>query len=98
MVRVTRKKNGNFSLVVGKKSFPMTLEESKLLVDKLNKAHVNHEAIESAKRIINKFGSKALKKALDETGLGNSPSMLSMLVRIGAKLESNDYEIEKLGG
>lgn len=38
---------------------------------------------EYAKRVVNRFGTDAFKKALNETGLGNHPELVRVFVRIG---------------
>lgn len=45
--------------------------------DKLN------EHVELSKRVVDKFGSPALRKELERTGYGNHPELVRMLVRIG---------------
>lgn len=47
---------------------------------------------ELAKRVTLRFGDEALVKGLNETGLGNHPSLVKMFVRIG-KLMSEDQLI-----
>lgn len=48
------------------------------------------ESAEFAKRTIEKFGTPELKKALNETGLGNHPEALRVFARIGKELFKND--------
>jgi hypothetical protein len=38
--------------------------------------------VEPARRLLDKFGSNALKKTLDETGLGNHPELVRLLAGI----------------
>lgn len=44
---------------------------------------------DSAKRVLDRFGSQELKDALNETGLGNHPELIRVFARIG-KLMAND--------
>jgi hypothetical protein len=41
---------------------------------------------ELAKRVVHRFGSEALKQALEESGLGNHPELVRLLVRIGSAM------------
>ncbi len=41
------------------------------------------QSVELAHRVLAKHGSQALKGALNETGLGNHPELIRLLVRIG---------------
>jgi hypothetical protein len=50
--------------------------------------------IDLAKRVIDRFGSPELRKALSDTGLGNHPELVRMVVRI-AKTMSDDTLILK---
>ena len=38
---------------------------------------------EVAKRVVNRFGTEAFKKALNDSGLGNHPELVRVFVRIG---------------
>lgn len=42
--------------------------------------------VELAKRVVDKFGSEAFRKALNETGFGNHPELLRTFVRIGQRM------------
>jgi len=53
---------------------------------------------EIAKRVIAKFGSESLKSALDNTGLGNHPELVRMLVRIGTEMKVLDGQFIEGGG
>lgn len=48
---------------------------------------------ELSKRVIARYGSDALKAALDETGLGNHPELVRMLVRIGKAMSEDQLVI-----
>lgn len=41
------------------------------------------QSAEAAKRVVNRFGTEAFKKALNESGLGNHPELVRVFVRIG---------------
>lgn len=45
--------------------------------------------LESAKRVVNRFGTDAFKRELDATGLGNHPELIRVFSRIG-KMMSED--------
>lgn len=45
--------------------------------------------VETAKRVVARFGDESFKKALDETGLGNHPGLVKTFIRIG-RLMSED--------
>lgn len=44
---------------------------------------------ELAKRVVERFGSDALKTALNDTGLGNHPELLRVFVRIGKAMSED---------
>ncbi len=44
---------------------------------------------ELAKRVINRYGSDALKKELNETGLGNHPELVRFVSRIGKSMSED---------
>ena len=46
---------------------------------------------ESARRAIAAYGSDALKKALDETGLGNHPELIRVFAKIGAAMREDSF-------
>lgn len=46
-------------------------------------------SVETAKRFIGKFGSDALKKALDDSGLGNHPELIRTFARAGAAMRDD---------
>lgn len=48
---------------------------------------------ELAKRVIEKFGSKEFKEALNSTGLGNHPELVRVFVRIGKQLAEDVLEL-----
>ena len=41
------------------------------------------QSAEVAKRVVNRFGTEAFKKALNDSGLGNHPELVRVFVRIG---------------
>lgn len=50
---------------------------------------------ELAKRVIQRFGSDALKTALNDTGLGNHPELLRVFVRIGKAMSEDQLVLPK---
>jgi hypothetical protein len=44
---------------------------------------------ELAKRVVHRFGSESLRKALDETGLGNHPELVRFCVRLGKAMKED---------
>jgi hypothetical protein len=47
------------------------------------------ENAELARRVLGKYGSEALAKALNDTGLGNHPELLRMFVRVGRRMSED---------
>lgn len=45
--------------------------------------------VELAKRVVTRYGSDELKKGLEETGFGNHPDLVRMLVRIGKSMSED---------
>lgn len=54
-----------------------------------------NKSVELAKRVVTRFGSESLTKALNETGLGNHPEMIRVFKRIG---ESMSEDVLIVGG
>jgi hypothetical protein len=48
-----------------------------------------NETVETAKRVLDKFGSDDFKKALNETGLGNHPELVRVFARIGKTMSED---------
>lgn len=46
---------------------------------------------ELAKRVVDKFGSEAFKKALNDTGFGNHPEVIRTFVRIGKMMADDQF-------
>lgn len=46
---------------------------------------------ELAKRVVARFGSEPLKQALNDTGLGNHPELVKMLVQIGKAMSPDGF-------
>ena len=55
------------------------------------------ENAELSKRVVERFGSDALKKALNETGLGNHPELVRMIVRIGKAMSEDQLVLPGAG-
>lgn len=54
---------------------------------------VNFEkSAELAKRVVQRFGSEELKKALNESGYGDHPELLRFIARIGKAMENDTFE------
>jgi hypothetical protein len=51
------------------------------------------QSAEIAKRVVNRFGTEAFKKALNETGLGNHPELVRVFVRIGRAMTDDQLVI-----
>lgn len=47
--------------------------------------------VTSARRAVDRFGSPDLKKALNETGLGNHPELVRMLAKIGKAMAEDSF-------
>lgn len=50
-----------------------------------------NETVEIAKRVVESFGTEALKKALNETGLGNHPEVVRVFARIGKQMGDDKF-------
>lgn len=48
-----------------------------------------NESVETAKRFVKEYASDALKKELDDTGLGNHPELIRMLARAGKAMKDD---------
>lgn len=48
------------------------------------------KSIESAKRVVQRFGTDQFRKALNETGLGNHPELVRVFARIGKAMEPHE--------
>lgn len=48
-----------------------------------------NENVETAKRFVQRFASDAMKKELDDTGLGNHPELIRMLSRAGKMMKED---------
>lgn len=48
---------------------------------------------EVARQVVNRFGTEAFKKALNESGLGNHPELVRVFVRIGRAMKSDELVI-----
>lgn len=55
------------------------------------------ENVAVAARVVEKYGSPALKAALNETGLGNHPELLKMFRKIGEAFKDDKTFIQKAG-
>lgn len=53
---------------------------------------------ELAKRVLNRFGSESLIKALDDSQLGNHPELVRTFVRIGKLMSNDQLEVTAVGG
>lgn len=53
------------------------------------------ESIVAAKRALDTFGSKKLREALDQTGMGNHPELIRMLVKVGTAVSNDKFEFGK---
>lgn len=51
--------------------------------------------IETARRYVDRFGSESLKKALNETGLGNHPELIRMIVRAASTMADDTLVMPK---
>ncbi len=49
--------------------------------------------VELAKRVVDRFGTDPLKKSLSESGLGNHPELVRLLVRIGKSMSEDQLVI-----
>jgi hypothetical protein len=49
------------------------------------------ENAEMAKRVVRRFGSDALEKALDDSKLGNHPELVRLLVRVGKAMSADQW-------
>lgn len=49
--------------------------------------------VETAKRVIDKFGSDTLRKELNKTGYGNHPELIRLLSRIGKAMNEDELVI-----
>ena len=47
--------------------------------------------VSRARLVIEKFGSPELKKALNETGLGNHPELVRLMVRVGKGMKEDSF-------
>lgn len=47
-------------------------------------------SVETAKRVVERFGTDSFKKALNDTGLGNHPELLRVFARIGKAMEPHE--------
>lgn len=56
------------------------------------------ENVELAKRVINKYGDDQLKKALDDTGLGNYPGLVKLFTKIGREMAPDKLVITDNSG
>lgn len=52
-----------------------------------------NKTVETAKRVIERFGSDALKKDLDRTGYGNHPELVRLLSRIGKGMSEDQLVV-----
>ena len=48
------------------------------------------ESTSLAKRVVDKFGTPAFKKAINESGLGDHPELIRLLTRVGKSLKDDD--------
>lgn len=53
------------------------------------------ESITLAKRVIDQFGSNALKEQLNRSGLGNHPELIRLMVRIGKEISAGSLVVSK---
>jgi hypothetical protein len=51
------------------------------------------QSAEMAKRVVNRFGTDAFKKALNDTGLGNHPELVRVFVRIGRAMTEDQLVV-----
>lgn len=49
--------------------------------------------VEMAKRVIDRYGSDAFRQALNESGLGNHPELVRLLVRVGKAMSEDQLVI-----
>lgn len=49
--------------------------------------------VELAKRVVDKFGTDSFKKTLNDTGLGNHPELVRLLVRIGKTMSEDQLVV-----
>jgi len=47
-------------------------------------------ALEIAKDVVNRYGNKELRAALNDTGMGNHPEMVRLLWKVGQALNENN--------
>ncbi len=84
------------SYVEAQKSQVKTITEgwvNELKSDKeLGGEHFN-QSVEMAKRVVDRFGTDAFKKALNETGLGNHPELVRAFARIGKSMAEDQLVI-----
>lgn len=57
-----------------------------------------NENAEIAKMAVNKFGGDDLKKALNETGLGNHPAIVKFMHKVGVSISEDSFESNEDGG
>lgn len=57
-----------------------------------------NENVETAKRFVQKFGSDAFRKALDDTGLGNHPELIRTFARAGKALMDDKFHFASAKG
>jgi hypothetical protein len=53
---------------------------------------------ELAKRVVERYGTEAFKKALNDTGLGNHPELVRVFVRIARSMSEDQLVIPKAAG
>ncbi len=52
-----------------------------------------NQTIEMAKRVVDRYGSDSLKKALNDSGLGNHPELVRFVARIGKAMSEDQLVI-----
>jgi len=53
------------------------------------------ESIALARRVLNQFGSNALKEQLNSSGLGNHPELIRLMVRIGKEISAGSLVVSR---
>jgi len=53
------------------------------------------KSVELAKRVVERFGTDAFKKALNESGLGNHPELVRVFVRIGRSMAEDTLVVPR---
>lgn len=86
----------------GELSGYVTMQSEKWLAEaKLDKeigGDAFNKNVELAKRYVTRYGSDALKKELDSSGLGNHPELVRMIVKAAKDLNAAEDELVKSRG